>query len=369
MRKVPKYSIPLLALALILGMGHRWGATKGSLREAYSRPVSEWPAPTLDSNGTFRELGPLPPVRYPEDNPYTKAKAALGKRLFFDPVLSGSNQIACATCHDPELGWGDGRRTSFGHDRQLGARNAPTLLNAGHWETFFWDGRAASLEEQALFPIQDPAEMNQNLESLPAELSADSAYRQQFAASFGSPGITIDRVAKALATFERGIRSRRSRFDRFVAGDYSALGDDEIAGLHLFRTKARCINCHNGPFLSDQRFHNNGQSFFGRPGQDLGLFSLTGDSLDMGKFRTPSLRDIAYTGPYLHHGNIPELEEVIFMYDQGMPQIIPKRHHGKTQPVHSPILQPLGLSPKERQQLEAFLHALSARPHPVRSGS
>jgi cytochrome c peroxidase len=365
MRYLPKYSIPLLILATLVALGARYSKPATDLRDAYSRPAAEWPAPTLDSNGTFRELGPLPAVTYPPDNPYSKARAALGKRLFFDPVLSGSNQIACATCHDPELGWGDGRRTSFGHDRQLGTRNAPTLLNAGHWETFFWDGRAATLEEQALFPIQDPIEMNQDLASLPAELSTDSTYRQSFQEAFGSPEVTVERIAQALATFERGIRSRKSRFDRFMEGNYSALNDDEIAGLHLFRTKAKCINCHNGPFLTDQQFHNNGQSHFGRPGEDLGLFNITGDSLDMGKFRTPSLRDVVFTGPYLHHGNIVELDEVLFMYDQGMPQIIPKRLDGTRQPAHSPILQPLGLTETERNQLKAFLHALSTRPRSV----
>ena len=365
MRYILRFSLPVLIVVTVFALGSRFQAPAKDLREAYSRPSAEWPAPNLDTNAVYQPLAALPPVPYPDYNPYSRAKTKLGKRLFFDPVLSGSNQIACASCHDPELGWGDGRRNSFGHNRQLGPRNAPSLLNAGHWNTFFWDGRAATLEEQALFPIRDPLEMNQNLVALPAELELDSTYLAQFEEAFGSPEITVERISYALATFERGIRSRKSRFDRFIEGDYAALKDEEIAGLHLFRTKARCINCHNGPILTDQQFHNNGQSLFGRPKQDLGLFEITGDSLDMGKFRTPSLRDVAFTGPYFHHGNIVELDEILFMYDQGMPQIIPKKYRGQRQPIRSPILKPLGLTPEERQQLKAFLHAISIRPHPV----
>jgi len=136
------------------------------LRKWYSRPAYEWPAPMLDKSVQYTELGKLPTMPYPADNPYSQAKAALGKQLFFDPRMSVSNQIACATCHDPELGWGDGRKNSFGHDRQRGKRNAPTLLNAGHWEILFWDGRAASLEEQIAFPVQDHLEMNQDIPGL-----------------------------------------------------------------------------------------------------------------------------------------------------------------------------------------------------------
>ncbi len=364
MNRLLLFAVPLLLMLALMALS---ATTPGpeELRSAYAKPPSEWPAATVDEGVDFKELGTLPPVVYPAHNPYNKAKAALGEMLFFDPRLSGSNQIACASCHDPEVGWGDGRRTSFGHGRQLGPRNAPTLLNVGHWLAFFWDGRAQSLEEQALFPIKDPLEMNQDLASLPSELEEAEGYAAHFAEAFGDSSITVERIAQALATYERGIRSRKSRFDQFVEGRYTALTDEELAGLHLFRTKARCINCHHGPFFTDQAFHNNGQSHFGRPGEDLGRFAITGDTLDMGLFRTPTLRDIAFTGPYMHHGNIAELEEVLFMYDQGMPQIIPRSVKSAHRPVHDPLLKPLGLTARERAQLLSFLQAVSVRPRPV----
>jgi len=338
------------------------------LRKWYSKPPAEWPAPVVDSSVGFEELGLLPPVEHPEDNPFSEAKVALGRQLFFDPRLSVSNQIACASCHDPELGWGDGRRTSFGHDRQRGKRNAPSIINAGHWEMLFWDGRALSLEEQAAFPIQDHLEMNQDLPGLEAKLNAIAGYREQFKAVFDADSITFPLVAKALACFQRTIVSRESRFDRFVKGHYDALSDEALLGLHLFRTKAGCVNCHHSPLFSDQMFHNDGFTFFGRPDEDLGLYELTKRAEDIGRFRTPSLRDVIFTAPWMHTGTMQSLDEIIFMYNQGMPQPIPLKYMSdpRPKPQTSPLLKPLFLTEPERLAIKAFLESISTKPLPMR---
>lgn len=346
-----------------------------ALRDAYETSPENWPAPTLDSGVIHHEIGLLSrdqliasnhPIASEVKN--EKALVKLGKQLFFDPVLSASNQVSCGSCHDPDLGWGDGRRRSFGHGRARGKRNAPSLLNAGHWTSLFWDGRAATLEEQVLGPLQDPNEMMEDLAEMEAELNAIPAYQQTFKEAFGTTEIEAPHVVVAIAAFERTIRSRTSRFDHFVNGRYESLSDQEIRGLDLFRKKGRCMNCHNGPLLSDQQFHNQGTHLFGRPEQDLGLYEITGDWEDAGKFRTAMLRDIVFTGPYFHHGNIVELREVLQLYNAGMPQIIPRGVRNRTDrlPVLDPLLKPLNLTEGEIDDLLAFLGAVSTRPRAIR---
>ncbi|OAV43993.1 cytochrome-c peroxidase [Lewinella sp. 4G2] len=345
------------------------------LRAAYEKPPAQWPAPTLDQGVEHRELGILKrdqlvpvPASTQELIADQKALVKLGKRLFFDPVLSESNQVSCGSCHDPDLGWGDGRRRSFGHDRSRGLRNAPSLLNAGHWTSLFWDGRSPSLEEQVLGPLQDSKEMMSNLDDLGPELTAIPSYVREFKDAFGVATIDAKRVAIALSAFERTLRSRTSRFDHFVNGRYEALTNQEIRGLDLFRKKARCLNCHNGPLLSDQQFHNQGTHLLGRPEEDLGRFGVTGEWGDAGKFRTPMLRDIVFTGPYFHHGNVVELREVIQLYNSGMPQVIPRgiREDAERLPIHDPLLQPLNLTEEEIDDLVAFMGAISTRPRAMK---
>lgn len=333
---------------------------------AYKGPQAQWPAPHLSDGIAHRPLAPLPEVSYPASNPYNDAKHELGKKLFFDPRLSSSGAIACASCHDPDLGWTDGRQRSFGHARRRGKRNSMSILNVAFYDRLFWDGRAGSLEEQALTPIESPIEMNTGLDVVKGGIDGIEAYKRLFEKSFGDTLVSPDRIAKALATFERGVTSRASDFDRFLKGDADAMSDRQIYGMHLFRTKARCMNCHNGALLSDNAFHNLGQSHLGRPTQDLGRFLATRDTADVGKFRTPSLRDVAYTAPYLHHGLIFELREIIDMYDRGMPQIIPKKAAGNPLlPEKSRLLKPLDLTEKEEDALLDFMEALSTRPHRV----
>jgi len=343
---------------------HRVQATgMGSIVALYQGPQQEWPEPHLSGGVPHRPLAPLPDPSYPEDNPYTEAKESLGKQLFFDPRLSASGTIACASCHDPDLGWSDGRSRSFGHARREGKRNSMTILNVAFYDHLFWDGRAESLEEQSLAAIRSPSEMNMGMDRLADRIGAIDGYRPLFEDSFGDAQVTSERIAKALATYERGITSRTSNFDRFLQGDRDAMTDRQIYGMHLFRTKARCMNCHNGALLSDNRFHNLGQSHLGRPSQDLGRYLVTGDTADVGKFRTPSLRDVTYTEPYLHHGLIFSLREVIDMYDRGMPQIIPRKESDHPlYPEKSRLLKPLHLTETETDALLDFLKALSTRP-------
>lgn len=331
--------------------------------DAYRQPQQHWPEAVLHKEaGLVSELAPLPEL--PPVVWHTAATEALGQQLFFDPRLSGSGQIACASCHDPDLGWADGRRFAFGHNRQAGNRNSMSILNAAWFDQLFWDGRANGLLAQALQPITNPIEMNAELEQVLAKLNRIPGYRTSFAEAFGPGPIDADQLAKALAAFERRIVSRPNRLDRFISGQYNALDDREIFGLHLYRTKAGCLNCHSGALYSDRRFHHTGLSYYGRQYQDSGREQATGRAEDRGKFRTPSLRDLAYTSPWMHNGFFPNLRGILNMYNAGM--IGNSQLHPELPPL-SPLIQPLQLTPSELEALEAFLHTLSQSPIVVRS--
>ena len=367
----------LLAGGLVTGQpvagetdaGQRERAEEDRLRSIYSQPPEKWPEPHVEEGVEVREIGPLPPVQAPEENPTTPARVELGRQLFFDPRLSGSGQIACASCHDSQLGWGDGRDQALGHDRQRGPRNAMTLLNVGHFERLFWDGRADGLEGQALKPITNPVEMHNTIDDMLKTLNGIPEYRREVEAIFGSETIDEQHVARALAAFQRTITSRTSRVDEFLKGDEGALSGQELRGLHLFRTKARCMNCHDGPLLSDRQFHNTGLHYYGRKYEDLGRYEVTGEPKDAGRFRTPSLRDVAITGPWMHNGLFPTLEGIINMYDAGgvHPEPDPDEADDPLFPETSPLLQPLELTSAEKEALETFLRALSETPARVRA--
>lgn len=334
------------------------------LRKLYSSgDITKYPKAEVDSSViNFQEIGVLPPVVFPEDNPYSEAKRELGKILFFDPRLSSSNQISCASCHDPELGWGDGKRVSNGHDRAPGKRNARTIINSGYATLLFWDGRAVSLEDQAKFPIEDEKEMNHDIKKAVKRIKKLKGYKSLFKDAFGDEQVTDERIMKAIATFERTVVSRKSRFDKFIEGDSTQLSDQEVLGLHLFRTKARCINCHNSPYFSDNQFHNVGLTYYKREYEDLGLYNLTKKPEDVGKFRTPSLREIMKTGPYMHNGLFPEIRGVLNMYNAGMPNLKPKENEKDDIlfPKTSPLLQKLNLDKSELDALEAFLNSITS---------
>ena len=326
--------------------------------DEYRQPPEHWPpAQVYEQAAPVPELAPLPTL--PPVEWHTPATEALGKTLFFDPRLSGSGQIACASCHDPDLGWADGRRLAFGHNRQTGTRNSMSILNAARFQYLFWDGRAEGVLDQALQPITNPVEMNADLDQVLARLNRIPGYRQAFAAAFGSETVTSDRLARALAAFLRSIQSRPNRLDRFIMGDYDQLSDQEILGLHLFRTRAGCLNCHNGSLYSDGQFHHTGLSYYGRALEDRGREEATGRAEDRGKFRTPSLRDLTYTGPWMHNGVFSSLRGILNMYNAGM---IGKAELHPDLPPLSPLIHPLNLNATELDALEAFLHTLSQQP-------
>ncbi|SEO57742.1 cytochrome-c peroxidase [Aquisalimonas asiatica] len=343
------------------------GASADELRIVYSQPRACWPRPQLAKGVIAPELGHLPAMPYPEDNPPTAEKEELGRHLFFDPRLSRSEQLACASCHDADLGWSDGRRVPFGHDRRTGDRNSMSLLNAGYQEALLWDGRADSLEEQALLALEDPREMNADRHEAAARIGRITGYAGRFEAAFGDPHVSPERIAKALATFVRSITSRTSDFDRFLDDQPDRLNDDEIRGLHTFRTKARCMNCHSGALMSDQAFHNLGLHFFGRTHEDRGRYNVTGEPEDVGAFRTPSLRDVTERGPWMHNGLFTSLEAVLNLYNAGGAHPQPREHVADHPlfPETSRRLQPLRLTQAELDEIIAFLESISTRPRRI----
>ena len=338
-----------------------------NLKALYSSgDASKWPKPNLDSlvdKSTFQDIGVLPDVIHPDYNPYSVEKAKLGKTLFFDPRLSVSGQIACASCHNPELGWTDNLTRSFGHDRQTGGRNSMTILNSAFAHTLFWDGRATSLEDQARFPIGDPLEMNEKLNIAVDKIESIEGYKPLFEKAFGNDSVSLKRIQYAIATFERTIKSPKSKFDKFISGDSDKFTDQEVMGLHLFRTKARCINCHNTPYFSDNKFHNDGQTLFGAKDEDFGRYNVTKNMEDIGKFRTPTIREVSNTRPWMHNGHFPSLLDVVEFYNLGNPSPIQKKYLGTERdsliPKTSPILKNLDLNKEEINALLAFIETLS----------
>ncbi|MDF3935624.1 cytochrome-c peroxidase [Pseudomonas citronellolis] len=325
------------------------------LRRVYSQPSANWPAPNLSPGVAWHELASLP--KPPAQDPL---KVALGEKLFFDPLLSRSGQLACASCHEPDLAFADGRKVSFGHDRQAGRRNAPSVAMASHFSQLFWDGRAGSLEQQALMPIVDPLEMAFTLDPLLTRLREHTDYPRAFATAFGTEVISAERLGQALAAYQRSLVPRRGALDRFLLGDSQALSDSQLRGLDLFRGKARCLNCHQGAALSDDQFHNLGLTYYGRKYEDLGRFRVSGRAEDVGAFRTPSLRQVARTGPWMHNGLFPDLRGVLNMYNAGMfhPQPTAQQKDDPLFPKTSPLLEPLRLDAGELQALLDFLQAL-----------
>lgn len=254
-------------------------------------------------------------LKYPEDNLSDPRKIALGHQLYFDPRLSADNSVACATCHDPKHGWSDGRATSQGVGGQVGSRNAPTVINSAFSRFQFWDGRAATLEEQALGPIENPIEMNLPVEEAVKRLNAIEGYKQQFNEIFGSD-CNKETLAKAIAAYERTILSGDAPYDLYKAGDESALSEAAIRGMKLFFGKANCSACHSGPHFSDFAFHNIGVGTSASE-PDKGRAVISGLEGDTGAFKTPTLREIARSGPYMHDGSMKTLEEVIEHYNKG----------------------------------------------------
>lgn len=268
----------------------------------------------------------------PEENPLTKDKVALGRRLFFDKRLSRDGSVACATCHDPKRAFTAGRPVAVGIDGRMGPRNVPTLVNRVWGKTFFLDGRAATLEQQALEPILNPLEMDLKLTDIKARM-----------------GLESDEVARALASYVRTILSGNSPYDKYTNGDASALSTQAKAGLAVFRGKGRCTTCHAGPNLTDERFHNTGIAFRDDLVLDEGRFKFSGVTEDRGAFKVPTLREVARTAPYMHDGSLKTLDDVVDYYDRG----------GNANPGLDADLHPLHLTGEEKRALVAFLKSLS----------
>lgn len=291
-------------------------------------------------------------VPFPKDNAYTPAREKLGRTLFFDPRLSGSNWISCASCHNPGFSWGDGLPRAIGHGMQVLGRRTPTILNLAWADAVFWDGRADSLEAQALGPIQAPGEMNQSVGDLAKKLNAIEGYRSLFAAAYPGEPIAPETVAKAIATFERGVVSTPAPFDLWVMGDDTAMSDDAQKGFVLFNTTARCAKCHSGWRFTNDSFHD-----IGIPGQDTGRGALLKEiDVMQHAFKTPTLRDVNRRGPYMHDGSVATLEEVVELYDRGGME---------RRPSLSPDMQSLRLTAVEKRQLLAFLHTLTSPQPPI----
>lgn len=294
-------------------------------------------------------LPPLPPV--PLSNLETPAKVALGKTLFFDPRLSVNGTISCASCHMPQAGFADPRPVSLGVGGKKGGRNAPSVLNAAYLKLQFWDGRAGSLEEQAIGPLTNPVEeANPNYRTVVTRLSHLSVYRRRFRQVFGG-GVSIDRIGEAISAYERTLVTPDSPYDRFLMGKRSALTPEQQKGFVLFKGKARCVLCHNGSLLSDQNYHNLGVPQTGPLPVDVGRYAVTHNPDDIGRFQTPTLRNIALTAPYMHNGSLKTLADVVDFYDAG---------GGKSAfQTKNVLLAPLHLTADEKKDLVLFLGALS----------
>ncbi len=353
--------VMVLSAANLISASGTKEMTREEIIESNKADSSLWIKPNLSEGVEFRELEALPQTPpYPTYNPYSKEKAELGEKLFNDPRLSASNQIACSNCHDEQLGFSDGRSVSYGHDRQKGRRNSPSITMSAFGVEKFWDGRAENLEAQAIMPIADPKEMAYDATKAAKKLQKIKEYRDLFKGAFGTETITKELIGKAIATYERGTM-RTTKFDRFMRGNKNAMNAQEIYGMHLFRTKARCINCHNGVEFSDNKYHNLGLHFYGREKyEDLGRYEVSKNQSDVGAFKTPSLRGVSKSAPYMHNGLFPHLSGVIHGYNAGMANPTPKEGaiYNPPFPKSSHLLQKLNLSEEEMEALEAFLRTL-----------
>jgi len=344
--------------AVVCASASGWDLT--CLRQTYARPIAGWPRPQLPAGVTAAEMAPVSAMPVV---PVAPAVVALGQRLFNDPRLSRSNAVACLSCHSPAHSFADSKRVSVGHEGRLGQRNTPGLLGVAQIKPLFWDGRASSLEEQALGPLQHPDEMAMDVPALAAKLAALDDYTAQFDTAFGQgAGVTLPRILTALADYQRTLLPPVTRFDTFLEGERTALNDRELLGLHLFRTKARCMSCHSGALLTDQQFHNLGLTYYGRKKyEDLGRYLVTGKNEDVGKFRTPGLRGVAQSGPWMHNGLFPQMVGLLNMYNAGMSRPVPQNAQQAADPkfpVTSPLLRPLQLTSDEIIALKSFLEVL-----------
>jgi cytochrome c peroxidase len=320
--------------------------TSGILAGAFALPAFLLVAAAADAPPK-PPLG-LPPIAWPKDNPYTQAKADLGRLLYFDRRLSADETVSCASCHVPQKGFTDGAAVSTGIKSQMGGRSAPTVINRVYAMAQFWDGRAASLEDQAKGPIANPIEMGMTHDGVVVRIRQVAGYRPLFAKAFGTEDIDIDRLAKAIACFERTVMSGNAPYDRYQSGDRKAMTAQQVRGLDIFVNKAQCDRCHEGANFTLNSYHNLGVGM-DKPEPDLGRYAVTKDPRDWGAFKTPTLREIEHTGPYMHDGSLKTLDEVVEYYNKGG---IPNKNL-------DPQMKLLHMNDQEKKDLVAFLKALS----------
>ncbi len=324
-------------------------------------------------------LAPLGPPPVPADNPQTAEKIDLGRILFFDPRLSGNATMSCATCHLPQMGWGFSDTLSLGYPGTVHWRNSQTIINSAYYKKLFWDGASLSLEKQAPAAAKGAVAGNGESDMMEARLAFVPEYRKRFQEVFGDNWPKIGNAWNAIAAFERTLVQRDTPFDLFMGGDDAALTHQQQRGLELFSSKAGCISCHNGPLLSDEQYYNLGvpsawlweedgmaqitfryellakgvtEALYRKAKDDPGLYFITKQKRDLGKFRTPSLRYTKYTAPYMHNGAFSTLEEVINFYNAG-------GESNEYSANKSSLVKPLNLTPREKEDLKAFLLSLS----------
>jgi cytochrome c peroxidase len=348
------FATPLAHRCIGLGMVALWASLApicGCNASASAKPVGP-EAPISVPLG-------LPPLPIPPGNPPTANSIALGHKLFYDTRLSKDDSLSCSSCHRPQSGFTDGRERSIGVGGTTGLRHAPTLENAAYSPVLFWDGRAKSLEAQVDFPIANPLEMNQTHEASLAKLKGDPSYKAMFRSAFGSDDITIERIENALASFERTILAGNSPFDQYAyGGKKDALSPAQIRGLAVFKNpnKGNCGACHTiGPgfaLFTDGEFHNTGEGV-GDNGDfsDLGRFQVTYADADRGAFKTPTLRNVAMTGPYMHDGKLKSLKDVVDFYAGG----------GNSNPYLDKRMSTIHLSGQDRSDLVEFMKSLTGQ--------
>lgn len=290
-------------------------------------------------------------IPYPEDNPFTEAKRQLGKQLFYDPRLSGQNNISCSSCHIPGMAYEDGQPTTVGTPMMRLDRNTPTVQNLAWTPDLFWDGRADSLEQQALMPITSDIEMAADEDELVAELSLIPGYVEAFESIFPDEGLTALTIAKALATYERTLVTSDAPFDLWLEGDDDAISEEAKQGFEIFTGKGNCTNCHTGWNFTDGQFHD-----IGLPTDDPGRYNVTGDPKDLHAFKTPGLRNIEARIPYMHDGSVSRMIDVINHYLEG---------GFEERPSLSPQMESIELTGDEKFALFQFLKSLSSDDEPV----
>jgi cytochrome c peroxidase len=295
--------------------------------------------------GEALEIGTPDPrtIDYPDGTPHSAEEIELGRQLFFDHRLSGNQTMSCASCHRPQAGMGDGVAKGVGSTGAPLGRNTPHIYNLAWNRVFFWDGRASSLEEQALGPIASPAEMNLPLDQAAARLQTVPGYRQSFARQYGTERITPELIGKAIAAFERTLISRDSPFDRHMRGVPGAMSEEAVRGMALFRGKANCMACHGGVNFTDESFHN-----LGMLDSDPGRGALDSSPVLRAAFKTPGLRNVALTAPYMHDGSLPTLEAVVRFYVRG-----------GDRPGSDPLIKPLDIDEGGIRDLVRFMEALT----------